>query len=363
MRIGHLRASEFFGGPERGIVGQCLNMEGPRFCCMSFVRAGGGNPFLDRCAAAGIPVRAIPERGVGDFGVVGRIRAAIDELGLDVVVSHEYKSNVMATLALRGSRAAHVRHFRGFTWENPKVRFYNWIDRQCMRRMDRILAVSAGSADILAGYGIPREHVTVVPNAIESAKLVGDALLRRAQPDGPLRLVAAGRLSPEKGQDVLARALALLPAEADVVVDVYGDGPGQAALERQIDALGIAGRMVLRGFVDDVLPILKAADGMVLPSRSEGMPNILLEAWSQKAPVISTTVGGVPEMVEDGATGLLCPPEDPEALAARMAWAAGHRDAFALMGEAGHDVVSSRYTYAAQAALLERVYSEAMACR
>lgn len=363
MRIGHLRASEFFGGPERGIVGQCLNMSGPQFHCLSFVRAGGGNPFLDRCAAEGIAVRAIPERGLGDFGVVGRIRNAVIELDLDVLVSHEYKSNVMATLALRGTRAAHVRHFRGFTWENPKVRFYNWIDRQCMRRMDRILAVSAGSADILAGYGIPREHVTVVPNAIEAAKLAGAALQRQARPDGPLRLVAAGRLSPEKGQDVLARALALLPPDVDLVVDVYGDGPEQAALERQIADLGIGARMMLRGFVDDVLPILRDADGMVLPSRSEGMPNILLESWSQKAPVISTSVGGVPEMVDDRVTGLMCPPEDPQALAAQLAWAAGHRGEFAAMGDAGHDVVRTRYTYDAQAALLDRIYSEAAACR
>lgn len=359
VRVGHLRGSEFFGGPERAIIGQCVNMAGPEFTCLSFVRGGAPNAFLEHCAAAGIATCPVPERGAGDFAVVGRIRQAIRDLELDVIVSHEYKSNVMATLAVRGTRAGHIRHFRGFTWESAKVRFYNWIDTQCMKRMARVLAVSSRSAEILAGLGVRRDAVTVVPNAIEATKLVGEDSRRQPRPERPLSLVAAGRLSPEKGQDVLVRALALVPGDVALHVDVFGDGPDEEAIRRLIAELGVQERITLRGFVDDVLPLLREADGMVLPSRSEGMPNILLEAWSQRCPVISTTVGGVPEMVEPGASGLLCPPESPAELADRLTWAARHRDELAAMGDEGYRTVRTRYTYDAQARILDGIYREA----
>jgi len=357
MRVGHLRSSEFFGGPERGILGQCRNMVGPSFTCLSFIRGDGGNAFLDRCRQHGVEAMGIPEAGVGDFRVVGRIRRLAKELKLDVLVSHDYKSNLMGILALKGTPVRHIRHFRGYTWESRKVLFYNWIDRQCMRRMPVVLAVSARSAEILAGDGVPPNIITVVPNAIEGEKLVAADLQRSIAGDRPFRLVAAGRLSLEKGYDVLVRALAMVPPAKKLVVDVYGEGPELQRLETMVGELGIGDRITFKGFVDDVLPRLRTADAMVLPSRSEGMPNILLEAWSQKTAVISTAVGGVPEMIHHDGLGLVCPPENPEAMAEKLSWACENHDALLAMGEAGYREVQARYTYAVQSAMLMDIYT------
>ncbi len=117
----HLRSSEFFGGPERAILGQCASMDGFRFCCASFVRPGGECTFLEKAEQLQIPNIALTERHVGDFAVAGSLRALIKSQGLDLIVSHDYKATFFAMLAAKGLGVAHIRHFRGVTWENKKV--------------------------------------------------------------------------------------------------------------------------------------------------------------------------------------------------------------------------------------------------
>jgi glycosyltransferase involved in cell wall biosynthesis len=132
-------------------------------------------------------------------------------------------------------------------------------------------------------------------------------------------VLAVGRLNAEKGQSLLLQAApAVLSRCPGTVFALAGDGPLRGALEQQAAQLGIAGQVRFLGVRQDVPALLAAADLFVLPSRSEGMPNALLEAMAAGLPVVSFEVGGVGEVLVHGVTGLLVPPEDADGLARAM---------------------------------------------
>src|SRR5262249_26187231 len=134
----------------------------------------------------------------------------------------------------------------------------------------------------------------------------------------PLRhiVVAAGRLSPAKGfADLIDAARLVCDANAHVCFAIFGEGWLHNELQCSVDELGLQERFVLPGFRDDPERLLPWADLFVLPSYTEGLPNVVLEASAAAVPVVATAVGGTPEVVRDGETGYLVPPRDPETLA------------------------------------------------
>ena len=163
--------------------------------------------------------------------------------------------------------------------------------------------------------------MSVVPNGIEEAEADPRrrARLRRALGllDGDAFLLFLGRLHPEKGPDLLLEALdRLRRVRPDGWrVALVGDGPLRADLARQVAERRLGDRVLLPGARRHVAPWLDAADLLVLPSREEGMPVAALEAMMRGRPVVGTSVGGTPEVVENDRTGLLVPPADVAALA------------------------------------------------
>jgi glycosyltransferase involved in cell wall biosynthesis len=135
-------------------------------------------------------------------------------------------------------------------------------------------------------------------------------------PPGAPRLLALGRLHRNKGFDVLLRALALLPGAH---LSLAGEGPERAALEALAREGGVADRVSFLGWREDTGALLAACDVFVCPSRHEPLGNVVLEAWSAARPVVAAAVQGPCEIMRDGETGLLVPPEAPEPLAAAVA--------------------------------------------
>ena len=172
-------------------------------------------------------------------------------------------------------------------------------------------------------------------------------------------MVAAGRLSYEKGHDILIKAVQIAKnLTPEFYVDIFGLGPEMESLKKLSRQLGVDHLIHLRGFVDDIKPIFREADLMVLPSRSEGMPYVILEAWSQKLAVLSTAVGGVPQMIEDGHNGFIVPPEDTEVFAQKLTEILRNPNKLIEVGQRGFDTAQSRYNFESQAKLLERVYAK-----
>ncbi len=182
------------------------------------------------------------------------------------------------------------------------------------RHADRILVLTDRLRNQLAADGIDPERIRVVPSGVNPT-LFDDA--SPVAPHDEQSLLFVGRLHPQKGVDTLIRAMADLPTAQ---LAIAGDGPDRAQLERLAERLGVADRVRFLGFVahDDVPALMRRADVFVMPSRYEELGTAIIEAMACGLPVVASRVGGIPNLVADGDTGLLTPPGDAPALAAAL---------------------------------------------
>jgi glycosyltransferase involved in cell wall biosynthesis len=230
----------------------------------------------------------------------------------DIVHVNSSKAGVLGRVAawLAG---VPVRIFTVHGWafaqhQGPAARAYLWLDRIARPLTTTFICVSRRTLDEgVAARTCTTDRTVVIPNAIDVRAAAQSALNGR-----PPRVLSVGRLKAPKDFATLLAAFARLgvPYRAAIV----GDGPERAALE----AAAATAQVELLGERGDVPEQLAASDVFVLSSRSEGMPMSILEAMAAGLPVVASAVGGIPEIVRDGATGLLVPPGDADALAAAL---------------------------------------------
>ncbi len=242
------------------------------------------------------------------------------------------------------------------------------LKRRELERVDAVTAVSGAVADSLErDYGVPRSRVRVIANGADLPdEDVEWPIARRIREDlGATALrplwVCAARLEDQKGQDVLLDAYAELRRRGLAFVGVFaGDGARREAFEARARELGLEPFTRFLGQLDDVGPLLLAADAVVMPSRWEGLPLVLLEALARGRPVVATPVGGIPEVLEDGVTGRLTAVEDAHALADALAAVHATPDAALRLGREGARLVAERYTWARTTEHFESLYDEAL---
>jgi glycosyltransferase involved in cell wall biosynthesis len=291
--------------------------------------------------------------------VAGHLR----RLRADVLCCSGYKPDVIGWLAARRAGVPVVAIAHGWTAATFRVRLNEALDRLVMRRMDATVCVSEAQAVKVRRAGVDPRRVAVIRNAIRAEPFEHPDPAGRKDLEGlfaspPARVVgAAGRLSPEKGFDRFVAAAALVArADPGARFVLFGDGPLREALAQQVAAHGLRGRFVLAGFRTDLERFLPHWDMAVLPSFTEGLPVIVLEAAAAAVPVVATAVGGTPEVVEDGRTGYLVPPGNPAALAEGVLKLLRSESRRRDMGGRGRQVVHERFTFATQAAQYQRLF-------
>lgn len=357
MNLVHLTASPFFGGPERQMLGLGMALqERHRSVYLSFAERGLARSFLDQLTRHGLEARELAMN-------FPRVGAAIDEVAshlrdarADVLFCHGYKADVIGWRAARRVGVPVVAVSRGWTGATWKVHCYEWLDRACLFAMDAVVCVSEGQAARVRKLGVPRRHVRVIRNAIDIERFQhidpeARPSLERLFPRKPRWLIAAaGRFSPEKGFPVLVEAAAqVCQAFPDAGLVLFGDGPQRGMMEGRIAQLGLQERLLLPGFRADLDRLLSAFDLLVLPSFTEGLPNIALEGSAARVPIVATAVGGTPEIVRDQENGLLVPAGDPHLLAERIARLLSLPELRRSMGERGRHLVEREFSFAGQA--------------
>ncbi len=294
----------------------------------------GRGEFFDEIAACGVPARCAEMRS--RYDVVRIARALRLDARPDVIVAQGVDAVVVAAvLSLRtGSRLVTVEHGGSSLSRRPHRRL---LTRLASRRVDRLVVVSRSQLTALRHLGYTTNDAVVIKNGVEPIKPErGRADVRSAMDVAPDAFVVSfvGGLRPPKRPQAFAAALAA-PAVAGHGVHglVVGDGPLRPAVESEAGAA--AGRVHVLGERRDVDDLLAASDAACLVSDTEALPMAILEAMSAGLPVIASNVGGIPDAVVDGETGILVERGDDEALVAALAALASDRARASSLGAAG----------------------------
>jgi glycosyltransferase involved in cell wall biosynthesis len=234
------------------------------------------------------------------------------------------------------------------TADSRRVRGLKALRTRSLRAASTVVVPSAYLAEIAAGWRIRDDRLHVLSNPAPPPRDV------EPEPHEPGTFVFVGRLTRQKGLGTAIAAIALVP---DARLVLVGDGPERRVLEQAAAASAAAGRIAFRGSLsrDDALRAVAGAEAALLSSDWENLPHSAVEALSVGVPVVSTAVGGVPEVVRDGLNGLLVQPGDPEALAValrRMLEEPGLRDRLAAAARPSVEAISSDAVYGRLEALL-----------
>lgn len=319
LRIALMIECDGPGGAELMMLDLATELRARGHAVLPVNLAGGTGWLGDKFRAAGFEPTTFDLRRAIDFPAIRQLTAILRDFRANIVHSHEFTMAIYGAAAARRVSARHVITMHGGLYYSLAWRRRVAL-RWALHRSDALVGVSVATADALRHHlGIPEELVHVIPNGIPLRSGVRDRVRRELSiAPGELLIVSVGNLYPVKGHAVLLDALASLRDRAGWRLALAGRGEEEPRLRAQASAAGIAERIHLLGFRDDVADLLAAGDLFVMPSLSEGLPLALVEAMSFGLPVVVSRVGGVPEVVTNDVEGLLVPPSDPAALAAAI---------------------------------------------
>jgi glycosyltransferase involved in cell wall biosynthesis len=359
------------GGTQRHIQQVVALLDPARFHVEVLTLRAGGE-VEDELRADGVSVRSLSVgarlTSVRTLRAIVAAARALRRARIDVVHGYQWRPALVGALAGRLAgvplRLASKRSLTGEDRQAERA----W--RHIARRVDTVI-VNADALRVegeergmrcrwaLLQNGVDTEHFRLAPP---------DPAARAALGLDPQRPVVGtiGRLEDRKGHDQLLRAAGTMLAGGNgrrPQIVIVGDGPLRDKLQAQAQSLGVAHSVRFVGTVADVRPSLAAMDVFVLPSHAEGMSNALMEAMAAARPVVATAVGGNTEVVVDGKTGVLIPPDDPAAIADAIAALLRDPDRAAGLGAAAREFVTRRFGARARVAELEHLYEERLALR
>ena len=363
MHILQLRASPFLGSPEKMILSRSKRLieRGGRYTIGIFdEQKGDGNTFYECSKGLGIPnilLDASMKRFRANMGILKR---NIQQTGIQGVCSHDFKSNFHAFFLRKMTGIPAMCVFHGRTMKDLKIRLYYLLDLLLMSGLDAVICVSESQRIALRRF-IPKSRLHVVPNAVDIDEITDLSVELEADNAAisPRRktIVFVGRLSREKGLSHLIRAFSCLTSfRGQLALDIIGDGPDHRILEALISDLGVEESVRLLGFKENVYPYIQEAEFLVLPSLSEGMPVVILEAFALKKPVVATRVGGIPEMIRHERDGLLIDPKNERQLADAIAHLLLNPLKIVHMGNNAYRRVKREFSFETQTDRYQEIY-------
>jgi glycosyltransferase involved in cell wall biosynthesis len=328
------------------------------------VCARGGE--LHRLAEAdGLELHAVDFAGDVDLRFVFRLAAILRAERPDIIHIHSRRG--ADTLGLVAAKVVGIGKVILSRRVDDPVK-PGWLTQlRYVRLPDRVVTVSKGIARVLEAAGVPSAGIRQVYSAIDfrayqSSLDVREARQRLDLPDGVPVLVVIAQLIVRKGHRFLLQALARVrEVHPDVRVLFVGEGAEEANLRAQVSRDGLDGCVRFLGYRNDIGDILRACDVLVHPATMEGFANVAMQAMAAGIPVVSSAVGGMPESVRDGVSGLLVPPGDPPGLAAALLRLLEDPALRSRLGEQGRRIVEQEFNTDAMVEGNLRIYRELLA--
>ncbi|HEU4674055.1 MAG TPA: glycosyltransferase, partial [Candidatus Limnocylindrales bacterium] len=360
-KVVEVLATGSHGGAQESVYNLLSRLDRERFdVSVISLSPGAGVRKIERL---GVPVCVIHEHD--DELAIGAVAAHLATVGPDVVHNHMFRAEVVGTqAAIALAEAGGRKPLVVSTVHSSRVR--SAADRELLREltphMDRLIAVSEAIERKIVDEGRAIVPVSLIYNGVDLDRYDHQepcCTLREdygMEPGAEIVGVIA-RLEPEKGHPTLLEAWpTVLRHCADAYLLIVGEGSERPALETQARELRIAHRVVFAGRRDDIPAVTAALDVAVLPSYREAQGLTILEAMALGRPVVASNVGGIPEMIEDGVTGLLVPPHDAPALAAAIVRLLADHPFADRLARAGHDLVHDRFCVERMVREIEEIY-------
>ena len=317
--------------------------------------------LVDALEADGVPVHRIDKRGAIDPAFVLRLQRFLRAGRFDVVHAFSITAELWVRLVLPfvpGLRL--VSSVRGLGLAGPD---WHWrAKRWIVQGSSAVISNTRAGAELVAQRcAVPVHGIDIVPNGLELPPLPAAADREAARrelglPHDDTLLLFVGRLVPEKNLPLLIDAVSRMSPSLRPRVWLAGEGPERGRVEAEIARHGLGEVVGLLGERSDIRRLMHAADLLVLPSREEGLSNVLLEAMASGLPVIATAVGGSPELIDDRVTGRLLPSEDAAALAATIAALADDAEERRRLATAARAQAEARFTLGAMVEHTARIY-------
>jgi glycosyltransferase involved in cell wall biosynthesis len=353
LRVAHVTQGLEVGGQERLLVEMARHADHARFRWLVVVLGPRGS-LAEAVEAAGARVVALEAPAGLRPGLWRRLARLFRQEQIDIVHSHDDRPLIYGMPAAwwAGVRRRIHTHHHG---RIPQIsRRQQWLIRLAARFSHQFICVSHDSAKFMIEQGVAATQVRTLWNGIDLTRFA----YRGPSVDGSLVTVA--RLSPEKDLGNLLHAAKLVAdASHDLRFEIAGDGPCRDPLLQLRRELNLANQVIFHGEVRDIPALLARARLFVLPSLSEGISLTLLEAMARGLPLVATKVGGNPEVVEDGVTGLLVPPGDSHALAQAIRTLLADPDRAHAMGLAGRRRVENCFDVRKMMTQYELLYTDA----
>jgi glycosyltransferase involved in cell wall biosynthesis len=343
------------GGGEESLLALARGLNRERFHPHAVVPADGD--VADALRALGIPVTllALPPLRPWSLRAAWRslraLRSLLVAADVRLVHTHGSRGTLYAGLAARRPRVPVIWHVR-IADRDP------WLDGLLLRLSTRVIAISKAVESRFDGR-CQADKVCVVYNGVDPAYWAPPE--PRARTGAPPTVLCVGRLSPEKGQATLLQAVPLVRRQVPSArfLFVGADVAGEAERLRGVaEILGVRDAVEFRRWMPDPRPAFGEADLIAVPSRSEGFGRVLVEAAFLAIPAVASRVGGIPEVVVDGQTGLLVPTDDPAALAHALATLLRDPDLRHAMGQAAREHALARFTIRQHVGSVEGVYAK-----
>jgi glycosyltransferase involved in cell wall biosynthesis len=359
MRVLHTESSTGWGGQENRTLQEAIQMR-KRGVNMFFACRRGAK-LGQRARDLGFPVDELPMMNSFDpISIIGLARL-LRRLRVDVVNTHSGRDTLLAGIAARlipnRPRIVRTRHL---ILPITSKATYSVLP-------DHVVCVSHAVEEYLAGAGVPRAMLSTIPTGVDTARFdpaATEATLRTElgiAADVPL-IGTVAILRMKKGyQDLIAAIPRVLAAVPDAHFVFAGNGPQRDNIERALAEARINDRVHLLGLRSDIPQVLKSLDVFVLPTHQEALGTSYIEAQAMGVPVIGTRVGGVPDTMIEGETGLLVPPHDPPALADAIIALAGDCERRQRMSAAGRRWVLEEYTVERMAERMHALYERVLA--
>ncbi len=374
MKVLHFRSTSILAGPERYILelARPIQEQGFEMELLALYRRKGAlgaiSPVLEEAKGRGLAAQQWGDTTWFSSTIVYRLAQKLREEGFSLVHTHDYKTDLLGLLAARLARVRAVATVHLHDLSTRRLRLYRLADLLVLRAFPKVIAVAEALRRELIAAGLPGDRIVTVHNAIDAEAFASDASsrgskLRQQMGIGAQQPVIStvGRLSPQKGLiDFLRSARRVLSTSPNVRFLIIGDGPARQQLWDLSHYLGIQGAISFLGYQRDIAPFMAMSDVIVMASLWEGFPYVLLEALALARPVVATRVGGIPEIVEDGSSGLLVPPRDPERLAAAILYLLRNPGTAAKLGQQGRERVEREFNVQTMARQTAQVYREVL---